>query len=239
MERTIRVLHVEDDSNWREIVKRKITRKSVELDQASSIIEAKQLINQRQYELIIADLDMSGNSDTKGLNMDDFDRLMFGLGIDKGNTPLDERPRIVVLTGFQTKEDAIRNVMNKYPGWIWGWLEKAKLDGNGFEKLESRIEDVIGELELHRVRTQKLVYGSIWPGGFLSLLSYVVGVLIIWLVYQTTSNTVLTLLISVIPLGLLITTQAYFLKINKQLSDASYQAVIVEVLKQMFSWRIS
>lgn len=232
------ILHVEDDPNWREIVKRRCAQFEVHFDQASSIIEAKQLINQRQYELIIADLDMSGNSDTSP-NMDDFDRLMFGLGIDKGNTPLDERPRIVVLTGFQAKEDTIRNVMNKYPGWIWGWLEKAKLDGNGFEKLESRIEDVIGELELHRARTQKLVYGSIWPGGFLSLLSYVAGVLIIWLVYQTTSSTVLTLLISVIPLGLLITTQAYFLKINKQLSDASYQAVIVEVLKQMFSWRIS
>lgn len=237
MEQNTRILHIENDPHWREIISRRLGKQvKIKLEQAGTINAAKNLLLNNDYDLILADLDMSGQGDIAA-GLDDFSRLMLDLGIEKGSRKLDERPAIVVLTGRRARVDDIRKTINKYPGWIWGWFEKNEPNSNGFEKLEISIEELIGTLERQRLRSKSMVYSNVWPGGVVQLLAYIMGAIVIWLAYQYTSNIALAIFISVIPLSLMIATQAYYLRMYKQLSDESYQTVVIEILRQIFRQR--
>lgn len=232
MEPIIRILHVEDDPAWRDIIRRLLgNEKGVELEQAATISEAHNLNLEHQFNIILADLNMSGITEQDIMTgLRNFERLMFEVAIDQGPRRLEERPRIVILTGIPATQKEITDTINTYPGWIWGWLEKSRFVGED-------IKTVIAALQRHRRRTEKLVYVSAWPGGLVQLGAYLLSALVIWLVFFATNNTIFALLISVAPLGLVIAVQAYYLKMTKQLGDQTYKDVIGELIRQIFSWR--
>lgn len=232
MESIIRILHVEDDPNWRDIVRRLLlNHKGVELEQASTINEAHDLNLEHQFDIILADLNMSSTAKQDILTgLKNFERLMFEVAIEQGTNKLEDRPRIVILTGMPATQQEIIDTINTYPGWIWGWLEKATFN-------EEDILTVIHVLKRHRRRTEKLVYANAWPGGLVQLGAYLLAAAVSWLVFTTTNNTILALLIALVPLGLVIVVQAYYLRMSNQLSDHTYRDVIAELIRQIFSWR--
>lgn len=240
----IRILHVENNGDDIEIVARVLQRRQdVSLVSARTIQEAKKQISENEFDLIFADLLMSDNDGREAgpernrvqNALFDFQRLMRELDIDKGSLNREERPAIVVLSGMPITKDDIKKTINTYPGWIWGWLEKLTLGADGSETLENSINEAIGDLQLHRKRSRRLIYDSVWPGGTMSLLAYVVGVALIWGIYQLTQNIVLTSFASIVPIGLMIATQAYYLKSQDELSEESYRAIISQILKRMFT----
>ena len=238
---TIRILHIENADIWGNIVSRYCAkRREIRLTQVRTIREAAGLVQSETYDLIFADLLMSNeeNDDVEQKKsprelaanaIDDFSKLMFELGMTVGGNSFDHRPPIVIITAMPIIEDDIRGIVNKYPGWIWGWIEKATMS-------EDEVFNAIDELTRYRNRIKQNLYSGSWPGGLSQLLVYAIGFWAIWLVFSSTSqndNIALKLLFPIVALALVITTQAFFLRSNRQLSDESYQSVIIEIVKQV------
>lgn len=125
-----RILVLEDELTWQNLITNHLNLGEFKIDRADTVQKAKALFEQHKgnYDLLICDLKLSKASTNKN-PFEDLEDLRFMLE-NKGGI----RIPIIIVTGHVAKSDELTNVLNRYPGWIWGWHEKAKLNRDGFRK---------------------------------------------------------------------------------------------------------
>jgi len=96
-----RILHVEDDETWRDLIKSRLVEHRV--DSARSLDEAMELLRENPpYDLALVDLNLEGDSDLQGGELLDLLREQY------------RQTRRVVMTGTPPPGSVRRNVFERY-----------------------------------------------------------------------------------------------------------------------------
>lgn len=132
----IRILIIEDDQDWVEIIQ-EILPGDFQFDCTSTVAEVKALLQKNVYDLIIADLVLSAEENHVFGIFKDFSNLIFTIK----QTKLYGRlwPPIIVITVNQIPTQ-MPTLLNHCGGWIWGWHDKQDFDINTFH---SNVESAI------------------------------------------------------------------------------------------------
>ena len=134
-----RILIVEDDPQWREILSRILYRigSHVTLDWSSTINDSREKLASRTWNLVVTDLVISNEGD---LVLDSLQMLMHSLEQQAQKVP------VVVITGVPISDAQLRHILNLYPQYLQGWHAKGGFDtddflGNVTRVLTSNLKD--------------------------------------------------------------------------------------------------
>ena len=140
-----RILIIEDYQSWRKRVKRVLNIKKYKIDEAANLREAREKLEQNNYDLLIVDLTLE---EMDAGDLDHYGELVFSISQD-GTQPYGRVPTIII-TGRNFSKEEIVQALIDFPGWIWGWYEKSKFDSNKFrENVRKAIEAQESYLETH------------------------------------------------------------------------------------------
>lgn len=130
----IEILHIEDKKVWLDYVQDLLNNSRYHLEKASTIREAQEKLDARQkhlsekqYDLLIVDLALP---DLGKDPLNTLRKVIFSLSQDK-TQPYGRIP-IIILTAHELPDKQVKDAFNSYPGWIWGWFEKTKIDEDKF-----------------------------------------------------------------------------------------------------------
>lgn len=122
-----KILIIEDDDNWRELLLSSIENDNFDIDEASSLKEARELLRANSYDLLIVDLKLA-NQQSSGTSH--FGQLVFA--ISQGDKQPHGRVPTIIVTGRNFSGLEIAHAINDFPGWIWGWHEKRTFNDDVF-----------------------------------------------------------------------------------------------------------
>lgn len=114
------ILIYEDDLAWVDLIKQALPG-DFDFDNTASIEKATHLLQEKRYDLIIADLQLQDRDFTVLTQFNDISQLIFA--IEQGKSKGGVRPPVIVVTIHSIGSD-LPKLLNMLPGWIWGWHTK-------------------------------------------------------------------------------------------------------------------
>ncbi|MCB0127895.1 MAG: hypothetical protein KDE58_36770 [Caldilineaceae bacterium] len=135
-----RILILEDIDGWRDLIRANLPGDSIQCDDAHDIETVQRLLSENTYDLIIADLLLDEREINFFNQFDDIGKLIFTIKQSKLHGKL--RPPIIIIT-IHPVDAQLPELLNAWPGWIWGWHQKEPFNGQAFlrnvqEALETR-----------------------------------------------------------------------------------------------------